>query len=174
MNSSANTSSASPSWMPVFDVRYPSHNDGRNWFSGWNSDEANALTNTQHAAGSVGASPLSSPSPPTSASAIYSFDQWAALLSADRYYNVYASRFLGASSSSPFSNCGFQDSELSSCYSYVILIPPSVRNSNHARTARPRHQLHRHSVTMYHRILRPQTRSYAGRTAPSQSTLWVV
>jgi len=175
MDYRANTSSASPSWMPVYDVRYHSHYDGQNWFPGWNSGEANALTNTQHAAGSVGASPLPSPSPPTSA--IYSFDQWTTFLSTGRYSNAYASHFLGASNSSPSSNCGFQDSELSSCYSYVTLaslIPPPLRDSNHAFAARPHHQLHPHSAMMYHRILRPQTRSYPVRTARSQSTLWVV
>lgn len=152
MDSRSNTSPASPPWMPVFDMHY--HHDGQNWFPGWNSDEANALTHTQHAAGSAGASPLPSPSPPTSA--IYSFDQWAAFLSADRYSNVYASRFLGIPNSGPSSHCGFQDSELSSCYSSCVtlasLIPLPMRNSNHTCTARPHHQLCLHSATVYHRI----------------------
>ena len=130
MDSRTNTSYMSPSWMPVFDVRHHSHQDGQDWLSGWNNEETNALTNTRHAAGSVGASPLPSPSPHTSA--IYSFDQWAALLNADRYSNVYASRFSGAPNSGPSPNFGFHDSELSSCYSpYVTLtslISPSVRS----------------------------------------------
>jgi hypothetical protein len=175
MDSRANPSSASSSWMPVFDVGYHTHNDGQNWFQGWNSDEANALTNTQHAAGSVNASPLPPPSPPTSA--IYSFDQWTAFLDTGHYSNSYASRLLGASNASPSANWGFQDSELSSCYSCVTLaslIPPSMCNSNNECTARPHHQLCPHSEMMYHHILRPQTRSYAVRTAPSRPMLWVV
>jgi hypothetical protein len=136
MDSSANSSSASTSWMPVFDVRYHSHQDGQNWFSGWSNDEANALTNTQHAAGSVGACPLPSPRPPTSA--IYSFDQWAALLSVGHHSNIHASHYLDLPNSGSSCDYGFQDSGLSSCYSYVTvtsLISPSVRSL----TAQPQH-----------------------------------
>lgn len=133
MHPRANTSSASSSWMPVFDAHYHSHHDGQNMLPGWNSDEADALMNTQHAAGSVDASPLPSPTPPTSD--IYSFDQWTAFLSAGQYSNAYASRFLEASNSSPSSNCGFQDSELSSCYPYVTFTSPCATLIIHVQHA---------------------------------------
>ena len=115
MDSRANTSSHS--WMPVFDVYY-NRQEGQDLFPGWNNVGANALANTRHAAGSLGPSPLPSPSPPTPA--IYSFDQWtAALLESNRHPNLFANHYLGAPNSSPSPNCGLPGSELSSCYSYA-------------------------------------------------------
>jgi hypothetical protein len=116
MDSGFDTSSSS--WMPVFDVFYD-RQEGQDWFPGWNNVEAaNAFANTPHAAGSVSPSPLPSPSPPTPA--LYSLDQWAAiLLESNRHPDLYANNYFGTPNSGPSPNCGFPDSELSSCYSYV-------------------------------------------------------
>jgi hypothetical protein len=118
MDSSFDTSSSSNSWIPAFDVFY-NRQEGQDWFPGWNNvEEANALATTRHAAGSVGPSPLPSPSPPTPA--VYSFDRWTtALLDSNRHPDLYANHYLGTPNLGPSPNCGFPDSELSSCYSYV-------------------------------------------------------
>ena len=164
MDSRADTSS--PAWMPVFDVHYI-HQDGQDWFSGRNNDEANALTNAQHAAGSMGSSPLPSPSPPTPA--VYSFDQWAALLDTDRFPNIYASGYLGLPISGPSPNTSFQDSELSSTYSSYVTLTSLISPCSYSpprTTAHHCRQCHPHLAMMFHRILLPQTSSFPVRTAP--------
>ena len=113
----SNTNKSSNSWTPVFDM-YSDRQEGQGLFPGWNNVEVNALAITRHAAGSLGTSPLPSPSPPTPA--LYSFDQWtAALLESNRHPNLYANHYLGTPSSGLSPNCGLPDSESSSCYSYV-------------------------------------------------------